>query len=184
MKSSKTLGMWLFVLSDSLTFATLLVVYAALRMANPEWPQPFTLYPAIAYATVMTVVLLSSSLTMVWAVNAMRDGHRRRSVQWLLVTAAAGATFIALHLTEWRHLIAVDGIRPSSGPFGSIFFAITGLHMAHVAAGLVYLGVLAAGVARGKFTSEDVETGGLYWHFVDLVWMFVFPLVYLLAARP
>ena len=180
----KTLGMWLFVLSDLLTFATLLVIYSALRLANPDWPKPFGLSPAIVYATVMTIVLLASSLTMVWAVDAMGKDDRKRTVQWMLATILGGAAFIALHLTEWRHLIQIEKITPASSLFGGVFFGITGLHLAHVAAGLIYLTVLATGVARGKFSAEDVETGGLYWHFVDLVWMFVFPLVYLMAVKP
>lgn len=179
----KTLGMWLFVLSDLLTFATLLMVYTALRLGSPDWPKPFALSPAIVFATIMTIVLLGSSLTMVWAVDAMRMGERKRVVRWLLATILGGAAFIALHLTEWRHLVQIDKITPASGSFGAVFFGVTGLHMAHVAAGLVYLTVLAAGVARGKFAAEDVETGGIYWHFVDLVWMFVFPLVYLMAVK-
>jgi cytochrome c oxidase subunit III len=185
----KTFGMWLFVLSDLLTFATLLVVYTALRVANPDWPRPFSLSPGIVYATVMTAVLLASSLTMVWAVDAMGAGNRRRTLQWLLATMGGGGAFILLHLAEWRHLITVEGLTVSSNPwnvpvFGAVFFGVTGLHMAHVAAGLIYLGVLSAGVARGKFSAEDIETGGLYWHFVDLVWMFVFPLIYLMAVKP
>lgn len=180
----KKLGMWLFILSDLLTFATLLVVYAALRLANPAWPRPFTLSPAILSATFMTLVLLGSSFTMVQAVNAIRRGTRASTVRWLLATITGGAAFLALHLTEWRHLMRVDGISPASGPFGATFFGITGLHMAHVAAGILYLGVLAIGVGRGRFAVEDVETGGLYWHFVDVVWMFVFPLLYLLAVQP
>lgn len=185
----KTLGMWLFVVSDLLTFATVLMAYTALRLGNPNWPTPFALSPAIVYATLMTLILLGSSLTMVWAVEAMRKLDRQRAVRWLAATIFGGAAFIVLHLTEWRHLIVIDEITPVSNPwdvplFGAVFFGITGLHMAHVAAGLIYLGVLAAGVARGKFSAEDVETGGLYWHFVDLVWMFVFPLVYLMAVKP
>ena len=180
---TKTLGMWLFVLSDLLTFATLLVVYSALRLANPDWPAPFTLSPGIGNATLMTVILLASSLTMVRAVEAMAGDDRGRTVRWLLATIAGGAAFIALHLSEWRHLMEVEHVTPGS-LFGSVFFGITGLHMAHVAAGLIYLSVLGVGVARGRFTAEDVETGGLYWHFVDLVWMFVFPLVYLMAVKP
>jgi cytochrome c oxidase subunit 3 len=184
----KTLGMWLFVLSDLLTFATLLFVYTALRLANPDWPRPFSLSPALVYATAMTIILLGSSLTMVWAVDAMRTNRRKRTVQWLLATILGGAAFIALHLTEWRHLIQIDKITPVSNPwnvplFGAVFFGVTGLHMLHVAAGLVYLTILAVGVSRGKFSAEDIETGGLYWHFVDLVWMFVFPLVYLMAVK-
>lgn len=185
----KTLGMWLFVLSDMLTFSTLLVVYSALRFANPAWPRPFSLNPGILFATIMTIVLLASSLTMVWAVDAIKRDQRKRTVQWLGATILGGAAFIALHLMEWRHLLTVENITPASNPwnvplFGAVFFGVTGLHMAHVAAGLVYLSVLAAGVSRGTFCAEDVETGGLYWHFVDVVWMFVFPLVYLMAVKP
>jgi cytochrome c oxidase subunit 3 len=182
-RGAKTLGMWLFVLSDMLTFTTLLIIYSALRLGNPDWPKPFALSPAIVFATLMTVVLLASSLTMVWAVEAMRLNDRKRVVQWLFATILGGAAFIALHLTEWRHLIQIDNITPASGAFGAVFFGVTGLHMVHVSAGLVYLSVLATGVARGKFTDEDLETGGLYWHFVDLVWMFIFPLVYLMAVK-
>ncbi|MBI2689642.1 MAG: cytochrome c oxidase subunit 3 [Acidobacteria bacterium] len=180
----KTTGMWLFVLSDLLTFATLLVIYTALRIANPDWPRPFTLSPAIVYATIMTVVLLASSLTMVWAVAAMAEDDRKNTVKWLLATIAGGIAFIALHLTEWRHLVLEDKITASTGLFGAVFFGVTGLHMLHVACGAVYLSILTAGVARGKFSAEDIETGGLYWHFVDLVWMFIFPLVYLMAVKP
>lgn len=177
----KALGMWMFVLSDLLTFATLLVIYSALRLANPDWPRPFTLSPAIVFSSVMTVVLLASSLTMVRAVDAMHSGDRRRTAQWLIATIAGGLAFIALHLTEWRHLLETVSV---TSTFGAVFFGVTGLHMAHVAAGIIYLGILATGVGRGKFSAEDVETGGLYWHFVDLVWMFIFPLVYLMAVKP
>ena len=176
----KMLGMRLFIASDLLTFAALLVVYWALRSATPEWPRPFSLLPGMG----MTIVLLGSSLTMLWAVKAMGKQDRGRALRWLLATMAGGLAFIVLHLSEWRHLIAIEKITPGSGIFGSVFFGITGLHMAHVAAGLVYLAVLSTGVARGKFSAEDVATGGLYWHFVDLVWLFVFPLVYLTAVKP
>ena len=181
MTGHKRLGMWLFVMSDVLTFATLLIVYMALRLGNPDWPRPFTLSPAILFATGMTIVLLASSLTMVWAVAAMEAGDRRGAVRWLVATMAGGLGFIGLHLTEWRHLL--ETVSPGT-IFGSVFFGITGLHMAHVAAGVIYLGVLGVGVGRGKFAAEDVETGGLYWHFVDVVWMFVFPLIYLMAVKP
>lgn len=178
----KVFGMWLFVMSDLLTFATLLVCYSVLRFANGEWLRPFALQPAIVFSTVMTVVLLASSLTMVWAVAAMKEGDRGAVVKWLGATILGGVIFIGLHLTEWNHLIHASAITPAT-LFGSVFFAVTGLHMAHVAGGVIYLSVLTAGVARGKFNEEDIETGGLYWHFVDLVWMFVFPLVYLMAVQ-
>ena len=186
---SKKLGMWLFVVSDALTFSTLLAAYTYMRMANAAWPKPFPLSPSIVAASVMTLVLLSSSLTMVFAVEAMRRGDRRATVRWLAATMACGAAFIALHLNEWQHLIRDEKVTLSSNPwdvplFGASFFGITGLHMVHVAIGVLYLGVIAIAVSRGKFQFEDVEVSGLYWHFVDLVWMFVFPLIYLMSVKP
>lgn len=186
---SKKFGMWLFIVSDALTFATLLVCYAYVRMANAEsWPVPFAFSPSVLFSTGMTLVLLSSSLTMVFGVHAMQHGDRGRAVRWILLTMMGGAAFVVLHLTEWRHLIS-QGMTPAANPwgsplFGAAFFGITGLHMLHVTIGVVYLGITAAGVGRGRFTEEDVEASGLYWHFVDLVWMFVFPLLYLMSVKP
>src|SRR5690606_34630111 len=101
---NKKLGMWLFLVSDSLTFASLLVGYSYLRIAN-DWPRPFEFSPAILFSTGMTLVLLSSSLTMVFGVAAAHAGERKRAAKWIWLTALGGAIFIALHLTEWNHLI-------------------------------------------------------------------------------
>jgi len=176
---SKKFGMWLFIVSDALTFSTLLICYTYARISNPNWPAPFAFSPSIIFSTVMTLVLLTSSLTMVMAVH-----DERRTARWILATMLCGATFVGLHLTEWRHLVA-GGITPASNPwgvplFGAAFFGITGLHMLHVTIGVVYLGIIAA----GRYSREDVEVAGLYWHFVDLVWMFVFPLIYLMSVKP
>jgi cytochrome c oxidase subunit 3 len=176
--------MWLFILSDSLTFSALLIGYSYVRVASEKWPTPFHLWPSITMATIMTFFLLSSSLTMVMAVNASKRGDKKGVVRNIVFTIIGGLAFIVLHANEWMSLIH-EGVRLTQNPwgvplFGSTFFALTGLHMFHVASGVVYLGVIAAGVGR-KFTHEDVECSGLYWHFVDLVWMFIFPLVYLLS---
>jgi cytochrome c oxidase subunit 3 len=184
---SKKLGMWLFIISDAITFSTLLICYTYVRVASEAWPRPFLLWPSIANATLMTVVLLSSSLTMVLAVRASAAGSQALAARWLLATMAGGLAFILLHAHEWLGLIE-KGVRLFRNPwevplFGAAFFTLTGLHMFHVGCGVIYLGVIAAGTARGRFTSEDVEVSGLYWHFVDLVWMFIFPLVYLLSVR-
>jgi cytochrome c oxidase subunit 3 len=177
---SKKLGMWLFVVSDSLTFAALLVAYTYLRMASPSWPKPFQFSPGIIFVSMMTFVLLSSSLTMVTAVQAMQKGDRRTAARWIFATVACGVGFIVLHAMEWSHLLKESWSEPL---FGATFFTITGLHMTHVAVGAIYLSVIGAGVFRGKFTEEDVEVSGLYWHFVDLVWMFIFPLIYLMSVK-
>lgn len=185
---SKKLGMWLFIIADALTFSILILAYAYIRLASPDWPKPFAFSPAILGATLMTFFLLSSSLTMVMAVAAAHRQEHKRAVRYLLLTMLGGIAFIVLHTREWLHLIH-DGVRPFSNPygaamFGGTFFGLTGMHMLHVTIGVVYLGIVAYGFGTKKFKSEDVEVCGLYWHFVDLVWMFIFPLVYLLSVKP
>jgi cytochrome c oxidase subunit 3 len=188
----RKLGMWLFIMSDSLTFGALLVAYSYARAASVNWPTPFPFYPSIVFSTTMTLVLLSSSLTMVFAVAASKKGKRGTARKWIVATMVLGLTFVVLHAIEWGHLIG-EGLTPFELPeewsgkfwpgasplFGSTFFGITGLHMFHVLTGVIYLGVVAA---RIKKLNDDVEVAGLYWHFVDLVWMFVFPLIYLLSV--
>lgn len=186
---SKKLGMWLFITSDVLTFSALLVAYTYSRLsAGAAWSKPFPFYPSIIFSTTMTIVLLFSSLTMVMAVAAANRGDRGTAVKWILATMVGGLGFILLHLREWMHLIE-EGLRPGVNPwggsplFGAVFFGVTGLHMTHVAIGVIYLGIIAWGFGAKKFDQEDVEVSGLYWHFVDLVWMFVFPLVYLMSVK-
>jgi cytochrome c oxidase subunit III len=186
--NSKKFGMWLFLISDSLTFAAMLFAYTYSRVTNPDWPKPFDFSPAIIFSTVMTFALLSSSLTMVMAVQAMNRGDRKATVKWIVGTMVGGGTFVVLHMSEWLKLINVEHVTPFQNPwgvplFGGTFFALTGLHMTHVIIGLIYLAVMGIAVGRGKFKAEDVEVAGLYWHFVDLVWMFIFPLVYLMSAK-
>jgi cytochrome c oxidase subunit 3 len=186
--NSKKFGMWLFIISDSLTFSALLFAYTYSRVANPDWPKPFDFTPSIIFSSVMTFCLLSSSLTMVMAVHSMNHGNRKAAGRWILATMAGGLAFVILHATEWMRLINLEHVTPFDNPwgvplFGATFFGITGLHMTHVIIGVIYLGIICQAVFRGKFKAEDVEVSGLYWHFVDLVWMFVFPLVYLMSAR-
>ena len=183
---SKKLGMWLFILSDAITFGALLIAYSFVRVGSPLWPRPFAM-ASILNATVMTFVLLSSSVSMVLAVRAAKLGERGQTVKWILATMLGGVAFDVLHIREWLGLIG-EGVRLFQNPwgtplFGATFFGLTGLHMTHVTVGVIYLGVIAFGTSRSKFTSEDVEVSGLYWHFVDLVWMFIFPLVYLMSAK-
>ena len=186
--NSKKFGMWLFLISDSLTFSAMLFAYTYSRVTNPDWPKPFDFSPAIIFSTIMTFCLLSSSLTMVMAVHSMNHGDRKATFKWILATMAGGAAFVVLHMSEWLKLINVEHVTPANNPwgvplFGGTFFGLTGLHMTHVILGLIYLAIIGQGVVRGKFKAEDVEVSGLYWHFVDLVWMFIFPLVYLMSAR-
>ena len=186
--NSKKLGMWLFIVSDTLTFSALLVSYAYVRLATPDWPRPFEIWPAIAKSSFMTFVLLSSSLTMVLAVAAAHRHDVKKAVRYLIFTMICGAAFVLIHATEWVTLFH-EGVTPWSNPwgvplFGGTFFGLTGLHMLHVTIGVAYLGVICAGYSKGKWSADHVEVSGLYWHFVDLVWMFIFPLVYLLSVNP
>jgi len=188
--NSKKLGMWLFIISDTLTFSALLISYSYVRLFTPDWPRPFEIWPAIAKSSVMTLFLLSSSLTMVLAVAAAYQGNVKKAVNLLLATMACGVAFVLIHITEWITLIH-EGVTPWTNPwnknaplFGGAFFGLTGLHMLHVSIGVVYLGVICWGFHKGKWTAEHVEVSGLYWHFVDLVWMFIFPLLYLLSVNP
>jgi len=185
---SKKFGMWLFIISDALTFSALLMAYTYLRLSTPDWPKPFIFSPSIIFSSVMTFCLLSSSLTMVMAVHSMNHGNRGATVKWILATMAFGLGFVGLHLSEWLNLINNEHVTPAHNEwgvplFGATFFGLTGLHMTHVIIGVIYLGIIAFAVGRGKFQYEDVEVSGLYWHFVDLVWMFIFPLVYLMSAK-
>ena len=185
---SKKLVMWLFIIADAATFGAILFGYGFLRVGSPDWTRPFDFTPTIVNAMVMTAVLLTSSLTMLVAVGAAQAGRRAASVRWLLVTTALGVAFAALHLREWFKMFG-EGWSPSANPLGGsvlvggTFFGITGLHLLHVTGGVVAMSVVAAKYSRGHLRPGHVETTGLYWHFVDLVWMFVFPLVYLLNAR-
>ncbi|MGH9786581.1 MAG: cytochrome c oxidase subunit 3, partial [Terriglobia bacterium] len=172
-------------------FAALLIAYSYVRVASVEWPKPFHFYPSIIVSSVMTFCLLTSSITMVMAVAAAKKGNIGSTMKWLGATMVGGLAFIILHANEWMTLIG-EGLRPftnefgttpgSTPLFGATFFALTGLHMTHVTIGVVVLLVLALGFKSGKYPADYVEIGGLYWHFVDLVWMFIFPLVYLMSA--
>ena len=136
----------------------------------------------------MTAVLLSSSLTMLAAVRAAQAGTKASANKWLGVTMLLGTIFAALHLREWFKLIG-EGWRlfynPTGGAvqFGATFFSVTGLHLTHVVTGVIALAFIARGYNQGRYDESHVETAGLYWHFVDLVWMFVFPLMYLMNAH-
>jgi cytochrome c oxidase subunit 3 len=190
----KKLGMWLFIVSDALTFTALLIAYSYTRYTSDQWATPFAFSPSILFSTTMTLCLLSSSFTMVMAVRASAHRNKRSARRWIGATMFGGLLFLGLHLYEWNHLIG-EGLRPFSLPtawverwpqasplFGATFFAITGLHMFHVVTGVAYLGIIAMRIR--KRTHEDVEISGLYWHFVDLVWMFVFPLIYIMSFDP
>ena len=181
---SKKMAMWLFIIADSATFAACLVAYGFLRNATPDWPTPFKFSPSVINAMVMTFVLITSSLTMLLGVRAAKAGDRPAAFRFTMITAALGIIFAILHIREWIGLIG-EGVRMFSNPwgsglFGASFFSVTGLHLTHVTAGVIALLVVGLRYKSGRFHDDDLEVLGLYWHFVDLVWMFVVPFVYLL----
>jgi cytochrome c oxidase subunit 3 len=182
--STKKLVMWLFIISDAMTFAACLMAYGFLRNATANWPRPFQFSPTVVNAMVMTFILITSSLTMLIAVRAAQNGNKASAFNWILVTAAGGILFAVLHIREWLGMIH-EGATMFHNPwgtatFGASFYSITGLHLLHVTGGIVALIVVGLRYKGGRYNSDDVEILGLYWHFVDLVWMFVVPFVYLL----
>ena len=178
---AKKMAMWLFIIADTATFAGCLVAYGFIRNSTPNWPRPFH---SITNVAVMTLVLLTSSLTMLIAVRSAQKGDKAGALRWTMITAVAGILFATLHIREWMGMIGEGATlfhNPWGTPlFGSLFFSITGLHLLHVTGGVVALIAVGLRYKGGRYRADDLEITGLYWHFVDLVWMFVVPLVYLL----
>ena len=178
---TKKLAMWLFIIADTMTFAACLVAYGFLRNGTADWPRPFH---SITNVAIMTFILLSSSLTMLVGLRAAKNGDKAGAFRWIMITAALGIVFAFLHIREWQGLVG-EGMTLFKNPwgtglFGASFFSITGLHLTHVVSGIIALLVVGVRYKGGRYNSDDIEVLGLYWHFVDLVWMFVVPLVYLL----
>ncbi len=197
--------MWIFLLSDTFIFSSFLISYMTVRMSTVvSWPNTSEVFALHLFGTdvpliliaIMTFILISSSGTMVLAVNYGYRRDRKLTTILLIVTALLGASFVGMQAFEWTKLI-LEGVRPWGNPFGaaqfgSTFFMITGFHGAHVSIGVLFLLIVARKVWRGDydegrrgfFTSRKgdysvVEIMGLYWHFVDLVWVFIFAFFYL-----
>lgn len=197
--------MWIFLLSDTFIFGCFLLSYMTARISTSvPWPNPSEVFaltiagrhiPLILIA-IMTFVLISSSGTMAMAVNFGYRRDRKKTAILMVLTAAFGATFVSMQAFEWTKLI-MEGVRPWGNPwgaeqFGACFFMITGFHGTHVTIGVIFLLIIARKVWRGDFETEKrgfftsrkghyevVEITGLYWHFVDLVWVFIFAFFYL-----
>jgi cytochrome c oxidase subunit III len=198
--------MWIFLLSDTFIFTCFLTSYMTVRISTTvPWPNPsevFALQVAghdvpLLLIAIMTFILISSSGTMAMAVKFGYQKDRVKSAVLILVTALFGASFVGMQAFEWTKLIVQEGVRPWGNPmgaaqFGSSFFMITGFHGFHVSVGVIFLLIMAAKVWRGdldhqrpgfltgrKGSYEMIEIMGLYWHFVDLVWVFIFAFFYL-----
>jgi cytochrome c oxidase subunit 3 len=178
---SKKLAMWLFIMSDVMTFAACTVAYAFLRNATPDWPRPFHTVTSVA---VMTLIMLTSSLTMLIALEAAKAADKAKAFQWMLITAAAGVLFTLLHIRDWMGMIN-QGVtlfhNPwSPAPFGAAFYSITGFSLMHISVGTIALFVVAIRYKGGRYSADDVELFNLFWQFIGLVWLFIVPLVYLM----
>jgi len=188
--------MWIFLLSDTFIFSCFLTGYMHVRMSTTvPWPNPSEVFALTIFGNhiplvliaIMTFVLITSSGTMAMAVNFGYRRNRGKTTALMLMTAGFGAVFVGMQAFEWTKLILDEGVRPWANPmgaaqFGSCFFMITGFHGLHVSAGVIYLVIVALKVWRGDYEKkgyEIVEITGLYWHFVDLVWVFIFAFFYL-----
>ena len=187
--------MWIFLLSDTFIFSIFLTSYMTVRATTAEaWPNPSEVFSLTLFGTtvpllliaIMTFDLITSSGTMALAVNYGYRRDKKRAIRFMYATAFFGFVFVSMQAFEWSKLIS-EGVRPWGNPwgapqFGSTFFMITGFHGLHVSAGVAYLVIIAGRIRKGKYDNtnfEIVEITGLYWHFVDLVWVFIFAFFYL-----
>jgi cytochrome c oxidase subunit 3 len=199
------LMMWYFLMSDAFTFGAFLISYGTIRVSSNSWPDPnevFRSFPIVgqmqiplAFVSLMTFILIMSSVTMVLAVGAGHNNDRKAVMKWMIFTILGGLAFLGCQAWEWTHLhgegawwgsnpfMNIDGTQSSTN-FTNFFFTITGFHGFHVFSGVVINIIMLIMTWRGVFDRKGhylmIEKAGLYWHFVDLVWVFVFTCFYLL----
>ena len=181
MLTNSKLAMWLFLASDCLFFGAFISAYLLYRGRPQTGPTPKELFD-IPFTSATSFILLMSSLGMVLALAAIQRGDHRRFRLWLLATAIFGATFIAGQIYEFTHF-AREGLHLDTNLFGSTFFVLTGFHGAHVCLGILWLLSLWGMSMQGRMgtdKAESVEIAGLYWHFVDVVWIVIFTVIYLM----
>ncbi|HEV8608786.1 MAG TPA: cytochrome c oxidase subunit 3 family protein [Thermoanaerobaculia bacterium] len=196
-REASSFGMWVFLVTEILFFGGLFTAYTVYRHQYPRAFAEASRHLDITLGTFNTVVLIISSLTMALAVWSAAVGRRKAIVVFLLLTMALGAVFLGVKAVEYTHkfhdhLVPGPSFHfegPHAGPaeiFFSLYFTMTGLHAAHMIVGIGILTVLVLQARKGRYTPEyhnPVEVSGLYWHFVDIVWIFLFPLLYLLGRH-
>src|SRR5215510_3526473 len=177
--------MWIFIISDALTFAGFLIAYGFMRTISPSWPIQTEIFN-MGLITFMTFMLITSSAFMAVAVGAARSGNSSAAAKFLFLTIVGGLIFLGCQVFEWTHFIE-EGARLTHNPwapdvpqFAASFFLITGFHGFHVLSGVTILAIVAIRAMMGKYSPDGVENAGLYWHFIDVVWVFVFAFFYLL----
>jgi cytochrome c oxidase subunit 3 len=173
------LGMLLFIISEVMIFGAFFTAYFFIRVVGgAEWPAPGEVLPKVI-AGFNTAILISSSFTMHWALEGARNENRNALRVGLLTTTLLGLTFLAVQVNEYVHI----GFSPQDHAQGTIFYGLTGLHGCHVFVGLTLLTFATIRAFRGHYTAKEhrgVEVPGIYWHFVDVMWIFVYSTVYLL----
>ena len=179
---NRKMGMWAFLGSDCMFFGSLIGTYLAYKGKSLSGPGPHDVFdiPLTSYSAAL---LLASSLTMVLALAALQQNRVKTAGRWLLVTALLGAHFVLNQVYEFYTFAVHDGLTLSTNLFGSSFFVLTGFHGAHVTGGVIWLLILVGLAWRGQLDARDytkVEIAGLYWHFVDIVWIAIFTVIYLI----
>lgn len=180
--TSGKLGMWSFLAADAMTFGAGIAAYGALRINNVNWPDPAQ-FLGITTTAVMTFILICSSVTMVEALSGIQRGNLGKFKLFMFLTIIGGATFLGMQAFEWHHLLEIKGMSIKRDLFDATFFILTGFHGCHVFGGVVYNSVLWIRGLSGRLPQQKahlVEIAGLYWHFVDLVWILIFTFIYLI----
>jgi heme/copper-type cytochrome/quinol oxidase subunit 3 len=177
---SRKLGMWILIASECLLFGSLIVTYLIYRNASVSGPQPHEVLN-IPVTTISTFVLLMSSFAIVLALHGIQHNNMRQFRTWILITAVGGLTFLGFQTYEFTEFVHL-GLGLTTNVFGGAFFMLTGTHGTHVAVGVIWLLSLYFASKRGRLTQDGalkVDTMALYWHFVDVVWIVIFTVVYL-----
>ncbi len=175
------LCMWLFLGSDAMGFSAFIAAYIVLRMASTQWIPTGLPEPPVGLTGLNTFILICSSVTMVYAYSAVCRNDLDGLKKWLFATGLGGLIFLGGQAYEWSHFMH-EGVYPTVGPYGATFYACTGYHGLHVLAGVIYIFTMLAKAMKGGITernSSEIEILGLYWHFVDLVWILLFTIIYL-----
>jgi cytochrome c oxidase subunit III len=176
------LGMWIFLAADAMTFGVAIAAYGALRINNVNWPDPSHIL-GIQTTAIMTFILICSSVTMVEALSAIKRDDMSKFKLFLGLTVVGGLAFLGMQAFEWHHLIFEEGLSIKTSLFSATFFILTGFHGCHVFGGVVYNSVYEVRGLMGRMSRAKahlIEIAGLYWHFVDLVWILIFTFVYLI----
>lgn len=182
---SKKFAMWLFIMSDVMTFAACIAVYSFTRNSTPDWPRPFH---GLTNVAVMTLIMLTSSLTMLFAMKSAKLEDKAGAFRWLMLTALGGVIFTVLHVRDWMGMINQGAglLQNPWGPpaFGASFFVITGFSLLHISVGTLAVIIVALRYKGGRYNADDVEIISIFWQFVGLVWLFIVPVVYLMNLAP